>query len=129
MDSFPWFFDLEISANNRYLYLSQLHNDYDSLNHVIQYDLQAANVQASKDTIADITNLAYAGLLELAPNNKIYLSCWYNPVGTFMYPFSDSVHNYINENLSVINEPDSDNCNFTPFSFYLGGKRTYYGFA
>jgi hypothetical protein len=33
-----------------------------------------------------------------------------------------------NENLSVINTPDSLGlaCNFTPFSFYLGGKRTYW---
>ncbi|MBL0341593.1 MAG: T9SS type A sorting domain-containing protein [Bacteroidetes bacterium] len=32
-------------------------------------------------------------------------------------------------NLSVINSPDSFGlaCNYTPYSFYLGGKRTYYG--
>ncbi|MBL0341030.1 MAG: hypothetical protein IPP71_08960 [Bacteroidetes bacterium] len=32
-------------------------------------------------------------------------------------------------NLSVINSPDSLGlaCNYTPYSFYLGGKRTYYG--
>jgi Secretion system C-terminal sorting domain len=34
-----------------------------------------------------------------------------------------------NENLSVINNPDSayPACNFTPYSFNLGGARTYYG--
>ena len=34
-----------------------------------------------------------------------------------------------NENLGVINYPDSSgaSCDFQPFSFYLGGKRTYYG--
>jgi hypothetical protein len=34
-----------------------------------------------------------------------------------------------NMNLSVINNPDSayPACNFTPYSFYLGGARTYYG--
>ncbi|MBK9637018.1 MAG: hypothetical protein IPO63_04080 [Bacteroidetes bacterium] len=37
--------------------------------------------------------------------------------------------NYINSNLSVINQPDSLGlaCDFQPFSFYLGGARTYYG--
>lgn len=32
-------------------------------------------------------------------------------------------------NLSVINSPDNlgTACNFLPYSFYLGGKRTYYG--
>ncbi|MBL0341881.1 MAG: hypothetical protein IPP71_13640 [Bacteroidetes bacterium] len=31
--------------------------------------------------------------------------------------------------LSVINYPDSlgTACGYSPFSFYLGGKRTYYG--
>lgn len=34
-----------------------------------------------------------------------------------------------NENLSVVNYPDSLGaaCDFQPFSFYLGGKRTYWG--
>ena len=34
-----------------------------------------------------------------------------------------------NENLGVINNPDvvGSGCNFAPFSFYLGGKRTHYG--
>ncbi|MBK8846993.1 MAG: hypothetical protein IPO27_10775 [Bacteroidetes bacterium] len=48
---------------------------------------------------------------------------------TWSYPYQDSMRNYINENLSVINEPDSlgAKCDYQPFSFYLGGKRTYYG--
>nr|MBK9653747.1 T9SS type A sorting domain-containing protein [Bacteroidota bacterium] len=47
----------------------------------------------------------------------------------FSYPYPDSMRNYINENLSVINNPNALGaaCNYTPFSFYLGGKRTYYG--
>ena len=34
-----------------------------------------------------------------------------------------------NMNLGVINDPDSlgPACNFQPYSFYLGGKRTYFG--
>ncbi|MBL0053406.1 MAG: hypothetical protein IPP29_18870 [Bacteroidetes bacterium] len=124
---YTWAWDCAISKNNRYIYVSQLYNYHDTLSHLFQYDLQAANVQASQDTLATLALPINIGALELAPNNKIYLSCWYNPVGTFMYPFPDSVHNYINENLSVINEPDSDNCYFTPFSFYLGGHRTYMG--
>jgi hypothetical protein len=53
----------------------------------------------------------------------------YSPIFTFYYPYPDSVHNYVNENLSVINYPDSGGatCDFSPFSVYLGGNRTYYG--
>jgi hypothetical protein len=48
--------------------------------------------------------------------------------GVNSYPYADSMYNYINMNLSVINEPDNLGaaCNYQPFSFYLGGKRTYY---
>jgi hypothetical protein len=39
------------------------------------------------------------------------------------------LYNTYNTYLSVINEPDSLGaaCNFTPYSFYLGGARTYWG--
>ena len=39
------------------------------------------------------------------------------------------MYNYINQNLGVVNFPDSLGlaCDFQPFSFYLGGKRTYWG--
>jgi hypothetical protein len=39
------------------------------------------------------------------------------------------MYNYINMNLSVINSPDSlgTACDLQPFSFYLGGKRSYAG--
>jgi hypothetical protein len=45
------------------------------------------------------------------------------------YPYPDSVYNSYNMNLSVINQPDSafPGCDFQPYSFYLGGKRTYWG--
>jgi hypothetical protein len=45
------------------------------------------------------------------------------------YPYQDTVYNMYNMNLSVINQPDSlgTACDFQPYSFYLGGKRTYLG--
>ncbi|MBL0341878.1 MAG: hypothetical protein IPP71_13625 [Bacteroidetes bacterium] len=46
----------------------------------------------------------------------------------FPYPYPD-IYNMYNMNLSVINQPDSlgATCDFQPYSFYLGGKRTYVG--
>ena len=59
----------------------------------------------------------------------MYYSCAYETPSTFPYPYPDSVRNVWNENLSYISFPDSLGaaCDFHPFSFYLGGKRTYYG--
>ena len=123
----PWYWDCELSPNKRYLYVSQAYSDFDTTNYLLRFDLQAANIPASRDTLYAGEESAVAGLIELAPDGKIYWACAYNPPGTFFYPYPDSTHNYITDNLSVINYPDSSNCDFQPFSFYLGGKRTYYG--
>lgn len=99
---------------------------------LFQYDLSAANIPASCDTlfmIKHFQNSVQGGSLRLAPNGKIYYSSMYWTLVPNGYPFPDSVYNQYNMNLSVINHPDSLGvaCNFQPFSFYLGGKRTYYG--
>ncbi|HNR49106.1 MAG TPA: hypothetical protein PKN14_07635, partial [Bacteroidia bacterium] len=100
--------------------------------YLVQYDLTSGNISASADTLFRISypqTFVQAGGLRLAPDNKIYFACiyWNNvPNG---YPYPDSVRNIYNENLGVINFPDSAGvaCDFQPFSFYLGGKRTYVG--
>ena len=65
------------------------------------------------------------GVLRKAPDNKIYLATAFEN----FYPYQDTSFNIYNTNLSVINYPDSLGlaCDFQPFSFYLGGARTYYG--
>ncbi|MBK9047317.1 MAG: T9SS type A sorting domain-containing protein [Bacteroidetes bacterium] len=98
--------------------------------YLFQYDLNAANIMASKVMIWSIDTLtSVLGTLELGPDNKIYLcNQYYNGFNT-PYPYSDSVYNVVNMNLSVINFPDSLGlaCDFQPFSFYMGGKRAYKG--
>ncbi|MBL7916416.1 MAG: T9SS type A sorting domain-containing protein [Bacteroidia bacterium] len=98
--------------------------------YLFQYDLNAANITASKVMIWSIDTLtSVLGTLELGPDNKIYLcNQYYNGFNT-PYPYPDSVYNVVNMNLSVINFPDSLGlaCDFQPFSFYMGGKRAYKG--
>jgi hypothetical protein len=98
--------------------------------YLFQFNLNAPNIFASSDTLATFLYPTYVGgALRLAPDDKIYLSnAFYNGTN-FNYPYPDSVRNMYNENLSVINSPDSfgSACNFTAYSFYLGGKRTYWG--
>lgn len=95
------------------------------IGYLIQYDLLAANIQASRDTIYTFIYPEQPFHVRLAPDDKIYLSSAYDNY----YNYPDSVRNYVNENLSVINHPNNlgTTCDFQPFSFYLGGKRTYYG--
>ena len=114
------------SPNGNVLYVSTSKDT----NHVYQLDLTAPNIYATRinlDTLYSPT--IQPGSLKLAPNGKIYLSCAYTDGVTFNYPYNSSEYDSVNMYLSVINYPDSLGvaCNYEPFSFYLGGKRTYYG--
>lgn len=115
------------SLNDNVLYVSTSGSD---TSYLYQFDLTAANIYASRITL-DTFYLppVSPGALKLAPDGKIYFSCAYDNGFNFNYPYADTMYNYVNMNLSVINYPDSlgTACGYAPFSFYLGGKRTYYG--
>jgi len=121
------FWSCEFSPNGRFLYVTA----YYSTCFLYQYDLQSPNPSISRIVLDSIPNyLIGIGHLEVAPDNKIYFGHAYQcNVAPYCYPYPDSVYNYVNMNLSVINYPDSlgTACGYAPFSFYLGGKRTYYG--
>ncbi|MBA2563281.1 MAG: T9SS type A sorting domain-containing protein [Chitinophagaceae bacterium] len=117
----------EFSPDGNYLYVC---NNPDST-FLYQYDLNSTNISSSQILLWMIPKEIQrnsGGLLKLGPNNKIYFSSvYYN--GFFPYPYPDSVYNMYNMNLGVIHFPDSLGtlCDFQPYSFYLGGKRTYWG--
>jgi hypothetical protein len=125
----PYYFSVEFSPNERYIYVSAW-PDPSNGNFLFQFDLQAPNIFNSIDTIwHQATPTGSAGFLKLARNNKIYFaSVWYDGMN-FPYPYPNDTFNIVNNNLSVINRPDSagDSCLFTPFSFNLGGGRCYWG--
>jgi hypothetical protein len=123
------FFSCEFSPSERYLYVSALGNTHPT--YLIQFDLSAANILLSADTLWTYTATPQAGgFLKLAPNNKIYFACaWYDGMN-FNYPYPDTAFYTVNNNLSVINYPDSPGaaCDFQPFSFNLGlTARCYWG--
>jgi len=116
------------SPNGNVFYIARTSygGGYGDFNYLLQYDLTALDIPASCDTLdTTMYPIADCGDLRLAPDGKIYYSQAY-PWG---FPYEDSMYNYVNMNLGVINNPDvvGSGCNFAPFSFYLGGKRTYYG--
>jgi hypothetical protein len=100
-----------------------------SKNYLYQYDLTASNIANSQVALDSISYPpADNFVLRMAPNGKIYYTQAYISATAVSHPYPDSMRNYINENLGVINNPNvvGTGCNFQPFSFYLGGKRTYY---
>ncbi len=119
-------FSCEFSWDASKLYMS---TNQDT-SYLFQYDLNAINISASRDTLWSTNFPPYTcGALKLAPDNKIYLSSVYYTPAVLYYPYADSMYNSYNMNLSVINHPDSlgSASDFQPYSFYLGGKRTYLG--
>jgi hypothetical protein len=128
--SHPYFWDGCYSSDDSKFYVSSQPIDaaVNDTNFLIQYDLSSSNIPSSAETLYFFHFPVVAGALRLAPNNKIYFSSNYQ-YGFPGYPYPNTVYNQYIMNLSVINQPDSQGvaCDFQPFSFNLGGKRTYYG--
>lgn len=126
------FWEGAYSANGNVFYLtySSFGGNFGDYNYLLQFDLTASDIAASCDTLDSTHYLPVdCGAVRRGPNGKIYYAQAYIPSNALNYPYADSMYNYINQNLGVVNYPDSlgPACDFRPFSFYLGGKRTYYG--
>jgi WD40 repeat protein len=125
------YWSMALSPDDSKLYVStMLYASSSDTSYFVQYDLKANNFLASADTLLALPKDDRMGLVKLGPDGKIYLSCIANSLDCgFDYLYCDTTWNAINENLSVVNYPDSlgTSCDFQPFSFYLGGHRSYYG--
>ncbi len=123
------FWEGAYSPNDSIFYVSTTwYSGLDDTSRLLQYELFAADIPASCDTLLVTKNPVIAGAPRLAPDNKIYYSSLYQ-WGFPGYPYPDSVYNQYNMNLGVVNSPNDTGsaCDFQPFSFHLGGKRTYSG--
>ncbi|HQK97424.1 MAG TPA: hypothetical protein PLH61_05325, partial [Bacteroidia bacterium] len=123
----PKIWSCEFSSTGDFLYISANPIIPDS-SRLIQVDLRNYPNNITMDTLwATYFPKVTAGALKRGPDDKIYFSCAYVPPAFNNYPYADSMYNYFNMNLGVINSPDSLGlaCDFQPWSFYLGGKRTY----
>ena len=121
-DSGNQFYGCSFSPLGKILYVS--HQNRGGRNFLYQYDLESSNIVATRNLIwQTLSTTIYLGQHKLATDNQIYISTFSgsNLVNT----------NYdsINMNLSIINNPDilGLGCNFSPFSFYLNGRRAYLG--
>jgi len=104
--------------------LSQSNSTY----YLLQYDLLATNIAASKFVVDTFVIPVAPWTMKLAPDGKIYIAA---ADGNYSWPYPDTSTAFttVNNNLSVINYPDSLGaaCDFQPFSFNLGTGRSYFG--
>ena len=125
------YWSTEFSPDETKLYLTTIpYGNNDSISCLIQFDLQAPDIQASMDTIGIFESPSESGFLKLGPDSKIYLSHnYYNIDCDFSYLYCDTTYYPENMNLSVIHQPNELGalCDFRPYSFYLGGHRSYHG--
>jgi hypothetical protein len=115
------------SRDDTKLYIIDL-NQLNVTYYLVQFDLLAANISQSKFVIDSMIAPQAPWQMKLAPDGKIYITAFDE---NYNWPYPDTITAYttINNNLSVINYPDSLGaaCDFQPFSFNLGTGRTYYG--
>jgi hypothetical protein len=115
------------SKDNSKLYVIDLFQST-STYYLLQYDLLAVNISASKYVVDSLVAPTAPWQLKLAPDDKIYISS-FDETYSWPYPDTSTAFTTINNNLSVINYPDSLGaaCDFQPFSFNLGTGRSYFG--
>ena len=129
-----FFWEGAYSPNGNLFYVTTVAPMVFDTSYLMQFDLTATNIPLSSDTLEawnSITNNRIgSGAVRLAPDGKIYFSRAYQcDAIPQCFPYPDSARSLVNYNLSVINNPNGvgSSCNYQPFSFSLGGKRTYYG--
>lgn len=129
---FPMFSSVAYSANDKFVYIVQTGNYVDTIL-LYQLDMSLTDPWANRDTLWNIKRNQNVTTMKLAPDHKIYLTTWIasDSLVSLYWPFPDNYFTTENSYLSVINTPDSPgvSCNFTPFSFYLSGARTYAGLS
>ena len=128
--NFKNYWGFEVSPDESKIYTTSIYQTANQdTSYLIQFDLNASNFLASAETLHTFLN-DIPGILQKGPDNKIYLSTISaNPDTCFDYLYCYGNINTTNSNISVINSPDSAgvDCNFQPFSFYLGGHKAYWG--
>ncbi len=128
---FDDFWGFEVSPDESKIYVTSIYQtaNQDS-SYLIQFDLNATNFLLSADTLDAFIAPSTAGILQLGPDGKIYLSVtWAGSDSCYDYLYCYGTVNTTNSNISVINFPDSSGaaCDFQAFSFYLGGHKAYWG--
>ena len=124
---FKWYTSVVFSADGSKLYVNSSQEAYNQSGKLYQFDLNSANIPASRILIDSFPVFASNSGMEMGPDGKIYISAL--DYGGCNYPWPPGCYTTINANLSVINQPDSLGaaCDFQLLNFSLGGYRAYWG--
>ena len=125
------YWDFEISNDESKLYaVRNMQGTQQNTTYLYQYDLDTSTFLSGARLIATYVDPERGGALKMGPDEKIYFSLDYAYIDTcFDYLYCYGTSNITNTTLSVINQPDSTYpaCDYQPYSFYLGGHKSYYG--
>ena len=125
------FWSSEFSPDETKLYLTTIpYGNNDSISCLIQFDLEAPDIEASMDTLQTFPQPFVCGFVKLAPDSQIYLTHMTAAYDCdFFFLYCDTTYYPEIMNLSVIHQPNELGalCDFRPYSFYLGGHRSYHG--
>jgi hypothetical protein len=125
------FWDFEISPDETKLYaVRTMEGPQQDSSILMQFELDTSTFISSAQVLGLYKEPDRGGALKLGPDGKIYYSMSAAiPDPCYDYLYCYSTVNTTNSNLSVINYPDSayPACDYQPFSFYLGGHKSYHG--
>jgi hypothetical protein len=125
------FWDFEVSPDETKLYaVRTLVGPQQDSSILMQFELDTSTFISSAQVLGLYKEPDRGGALKLGPDGKIYYSMSAAiPDPCYDYLYCYSTVNTTNSNLSVINYPDSayPACDYQPFSFYLGGHKSYHG--
>jgi hypothetical protein len=116
---FNSYYGCEFSENSQLLYVSIGEPPYSQL---LQYNLLSPAPWVPYYIYTNSHDSISFGQLQRGPDRKIYMANAYIP------NWPNSTFDSLNMYIGVINDPDSIGlaCNFTPYSVYLGGRRSFY---
>jgi hypothetical protein len=125
------YWDFEISHDETKLYSARtMLGPLQNTTSLMQFPLDPATFVSGAQQLASYVDPERGGALKMGPDGKIYFSLDYVDNDTcFDYLYCYGTSNITNTTLSVINQPDSTYpaCDYQPYSFYLGGHKSYYG--
>lgn len=127
------FWSSTFSPDESKLYMTEVYSgNGDSVSYLFQFNLNdTGNIFNTIDTLETMYKPYIAAWVQRAPDGKVYFNTFLEIYDCeFFYLYCDTSYYRENTYLGVINSPNSLGtlADYQPYSFYLGGHRTYWGF-
>ncbi len=118
------YYGCSISPDNSKLYISTGNEGFSTYQKLVQFDLNASNIETSKTLIYEYNNhtVLNFGQQQIGVDDKIYIAKDY-----IFYP--NEIYDSVNLFLGVINNPNlmGINCTYIDNGLYLAGRKSHIG--